>query len=289
MKEMEDTKKSYENIPIPAELSKRVQLEIEKANANQKRKAIHIQRRRILMKKTAIAATAAVVLLTTGLNTSQTFAQELGGIPVVGSIARVLTFRSYETDKTDIKTSVDIPTIEMISTELDGLEKSVNKEIYAFCEQYAEEAQARAEEYRQAFLETGGTEEEWAAHDIKIKVWYDVKAFTGDYLSIAVMGTDSWSNASADAKYYTFDAKAGKWLTLSDVLDGDLKSAEENIRSQIVQKEKETGMNFWDEDWGGLTEDAKFYVNAAGNPVIVFAPYEIAPGAAGQQEFEIIK
>ena len=102
MKEMEDTKKSYENIPIPAELSKRVQLEIEKANANQKRKAIHIQRRRILMKKTAIAATSAVVLLTTGLNTSQTFAQELGGIPVVGSIARVLTFRSYETEKTDI-------------------------------------------------------------------------------------------------------------------------------------------------------------------------------------------
>ena len=44
MKEMEDTKKSYENIPIPAELSKRVQLEIEKANANQKRKAIHSSR-----------------------------------------------------------------------------------------------------------------------------------------------------------------------------------------------------------------------------------------------------
>lgn len=287
MKEMNNAKKSYETIPIPAELSKRVQLEIEKANANQKRKAI--QRRRIFMKKTAIAATAAVVLLTTGLNTSQTFAQELGSIPVVGSIARVLTFRSYETEKADIKTSVDIPTIEMISTELDGLEKSVNKEIYAFCEQYAEEAQARAEEYRQAFLETDGTEEEWAAHDIKIKVWYDVKAFTDDYLSIAVMGTDSWSSASADAKYYTFDVKAGKWVTLSDILDGDLQSAEENIRSQIVQKENETGMNFWDEDWDGLTEDAKFYVNNAGNPVIVFAPYEIAPGAAGQQEFEIIK
>lgn len=287
MKEMNNAKKSYETIPIPAELSKRVQLEIEKANANQKRKTI--QRRHIFMKKTAIAATAAVVLLTTGLNSSQTFAQELGSIPVVGSIARVLTFRSYETEKADIKTSVDIPTIEMISTELDGLEKGVNKEIYAFCEQYAEEAQTRAEEYRQAFLETGGTEEEWAAHDIKIKVWYDVKAFTDDYLSIAVMGTDSWSSASADAKYHTFDVKAGKWVTLSDILDGDLQSAEENIRSQIVQKENETGMNFWDEDWDGLTEDAKFYVNNAGNPVIVFAPYEIAPGAAGQQEFEIIK
>ena len=28
-------------------------------------------------------------------------------------------------------------------------------------------------------------------------------------------------------------------------------------------------------------------MNESGNPVIVFEPYEIAPGADGQQEFEI--
>ncbi len=288
MKEMEDAKKSYENIPIPAELSKRVQSEIEKANAVQKRKAVQT-RRNLIMKKTAITAAAAVVLLTTGLNTSQTFAQEMGSIPVVGSIARVLTFRSYETENANIKISVDIPTIEMISTELSGLEKGVNKEIYSFCEQYAEEAQARAEEYRQAFLETGGTEEEWTAHDIKIKVRYDVKAFTDDYLSIAVIGTDSSSNAYSETKYYNLDIKSGKWVTLPEILGENMQAAEENVRSQIAQREKETEMEFWDEDWDGLDKDTKFYINTSGNPVVVFEKYEIAPGAAGQQEFEIVK
>ena len=37
----------------------------------------------------------------------------------------------------------------------------------------------------------------------------------------------------------------------------------------------------------GVTEDTKFYINEAGNPVVVFEKYEIAPGAAGRPEFEI--
>ena len=42
----------------------------------------------------------------------------------------------------------------------------VDSDIYAFCEQYAKEAEGRAKEYRQAFLDTGGTQEEWAEHEI---------------------------------------------------------------------------------------------------------------------------
>lgn len=57
----------------------------------------------------------------------------------------------------------------------------------------------------------------------------------------------------------------------------------------MEQRERETGMEFWKEEWKGIEEDTKFYVNHAGNPVIVFERYEIAPGAAGQQEFEIAR
>lgn len=287
MKRMEEAKKLYENIPIPEELSKRVMAEIEKANSAQKRKTLHT--RRIFMKKTAITAAAAVVLLAAGLNTSEAFARELGSVPVIGSIARVLTFRSYETETKDISISVDIPSIELISTELSGLEKDVNKEIYAFCEQYADDARIKAEEYRQAFLDTGGTEEEWEQHNVTIKVWYDVKSFTDDYLSLAVMGADSWSNAGGEAKYYTLDIKAGRWVTLPEILGDAVQAAEENIRSQIKQREKETEMEFWEEEWNGIDGDTKFYVNNEGNPVIVFEKYEIAPGAAGQLEFEIVE
>ena len=45
----------------------------------------------------------------------------------------------------------------------------------------------RAEEYRTAFLETGGTEEEWAEHNIKITVGYEIKQQSDEYLSFIVL------------------------------------------------------------------------------------------------------
>lgn len=244
------------------------------------------------MKKTAAAAAAvAVVALgSLGLNHSTVFAEEMRGIPVIGSRARVLNVFSYQTETDSAGISVDVPGIEMISQEIKGMEKEVNREIYSFCRQYADEALAGAEEYRQAFLATGGTEEEWLEHNISIKVWYEVKTLTDKYLSLVVMGSTNWNNAQNEAKYYTFDVDAGRWITLTDLLSAEeQQAAKKDILSQMEQRERETGMEFWKEEWEGIEEDTKFYVNHAGNPVIVFERYEIAPGAAGQQEFEIAR
>ena len=64
----------------------------------------------------------------------------------------------------------------------------------------------------------------------------------------------------------------------------------EAVIVQIPQKEQETGVKFWNAEEGGfdgITEETDFYLNEAGEPVVVFAPYEIAPGAAGTVEFVI--
>ena len=37
----------------------------------------------------------------------------------------------------------------------------------------------------------------------------------------------------------------------------------------------------------GITDTQRFYINEAGNPVLVFEKYEIAPGALGVQEIEV--
>ena len=151
-----------------------------------------------------------------------------------------------------------------------------------------EEAVERAKEYRQAFLDTGGTEEEWAAHNIQIKVWYEVKAHTDRYLSVAVMGSENWTSAYSETRYYNFDLEKGRQVTLEDLLGEDYAAiADASILSQIPEKEAQSGLDYWEEDFTGVTEDTKFYINEAGNPVIVFGEYEIAPGAAGQPEFEI--
>ena len=47
---------------------------------------------------------------------------------------------------------------------------------------------------------------------------------------------------------------------------------------------------FFSAEEGGFTtvdQDTDFYLNEAGNPVVVFPRYAIAAGAAGSVEFEI--
>lgn len=278
MRSMEEAKRKYDEIAIPDELSERVQREIGRMNG--RRKILAFRRR---VQHGTAAAAAVAVLFTAALNTSTAFAEGAGKLPVIGPVARVLTFRSYETEEDDLKISVEIPTIEMISEDMNGLEQSVNEEILNLCQQYAQEAKNRAEEYRKAFLDTGGTKEEWAAHNIEIRVWYEVKSQTDEYLSLAIMGTENWSSAYSETRYYNFDLKQGKLVTLEDILGEHYREiADESIRSQM----EENGGNYWD-DFTGITEETPFYLNEAGNPVIVFEKYEIAPGSEGQQEFEI--
>ncbi len=291
MNRMENAKKKYDEIPIPEELSQRIMWEVEKANQKKKmsgaRKSKHLRS----WQKGLVAAAAVMAVFVTALNTSTAFAQNMGELPVIGAFARVLTFRSYETEtEDDLKISVEIPTIEMIAEGTGNLADSVNEEILAMCEQFADEAVERAKEYRTAFLETGGTEEEWAAHNIEIYVGYEVKAQTDKYLSVIVTGSENWSNAYAETRYYNFDLEKGRQVTLEDLLGADYKEiADEAILSQIPEKEAQSGMDYWEEDFTGVTEDTNFYVNEAGNPVIVFGQYEIAPGAAGEPEFEIVR
>ena len=279
---MEKAKKKYDETEIPDELAERIQMEI-KCQDSKRRKAVFWN---LGFRRGLAAAAAAVVLFTTGLNTSTVFAETVGNLPVIGAVARVLTFRSYETEDEDLKISVEIPSIEMISEDFSDLEKSVNEEILRLCEQYAQEARTRAEEYRKAFLDTGGTEEEWAAHNIEIRVWYEVKSQTENYLSLAIIGTENWNNANNQIRYYNFDLKKGTLATLADVLGENYKQiADDAIRSQMEERKADGAVYF--DDFEGINEDTPFYINESGNPEIVFGAYEIAPGSEGQQEFEI--
>lgn len=279
---MEKAKKKYDETEIPDELAERIQMEIKRQDSK-RRKAVFWN---LGFRRGLAAAAAAVVLFTTGLNTSTVFAETVGNLPVIGAVARVLTFRSYETEDEDLKISVEIPSIEMISEDFSDLEKSVNEEILRLCEQYAQEARTRAEEYRKAFLDTGGTEEEWAAHNIEIRVWYEVKSQTENYLSLAIIGTENWNNANNQIRYYNFDLKKGTLATLADVLGKNYKQiADDAIRSQMEERKADGAVYF--DDFEGINEDTPFYINESGNPVIVFEAYEIAPGSEGQQEFEI--
>ena len=298
MRQIEDARKRYEEIPIPAELSGRVKAAI--VRSEEKRKSqrqriptVRIRRKHRIWGTCAGMAAALVLVFTTALNTNTAFAEMAAGLPVIGAAARILIFRSYERDEGDWKISVEIPSVEMIAKDTNGLDSALNQEIYDLCSQYADEAVERAREYKKAFMETGGTEEEWEAHDINIHVGYEIKAQTEAYLSFAVQGTENWSSAYSETKYYNIDLKDNKMVTLADVLGHDYaRIADESILRQMENMEEKEGIAFWSKSEGGftgVTDKTVFYMNEKENPVIVFDKYEIAPGAYGKLEFEIDK
>jgi len=292
MGKLEKMKERYDHISIPEELNIRVQQEIQKSRKQQeaKRKADSSSRFRKTIRGIGAAAAAMCILFTGALNTSPVFAQEAEQLPVIGGLARILTFRSYEAEKDDIAVSVEIPSIEMIAEDTGITADEINQEILNRCNQYADAAVLRAEEYRTAFLETGGTLEEWAAHNIKITVDYEIKQQNSDYLSFAVRGSENWTSAHNELNYYNLDLNTGKIVTLRDLLGENYKEqADKSIREQIAGRQKSGETFFTAEEGGfaGISEDVKFYINENNHPVIVFEKYEIAPGSSGEIEFEI--
>lgn len=292
MSKLDIMKERYDRIEIPEELGTRINREIEKSRERQedKGRAGGSHRFKKVMRSVEAAAAAVCILFIAALNVSPVFAKEAGQLPMIGGLARILTFRSYETEKDDIAVSVEIPTVEMIAEDTGITVEGINQEILALCNQYADEAVMRAEEYRAAFLETGGTPEEWAEHDIRITVSYEIKQQNNQYLSFIVRGTENWTTAYSESRYYNLDLRTGELVTLKDMLGSGYKElVNESIREQIAEREKAGEIFFSAEEGGfaGISEDVKFYINENNRPVIVFGKYEIAPGSSGEIEFEI--
>ena len=216
----------------------------------------------------------------TALNTNEAFAATAGRLPVIGAVSRVLTFRNYDTADEEKEIHMEIPQIQEpeAGSTSSPLAADVNKEIETIMEAYRRDAQQRIEEYKEAFLATGGTEEAFAEKGIKVDAGYEVKYETEDVLSLEI----------------TANEKNGKKLTLGDLLGQDYKEkANSSIRRQMEERmAADRNLVYWDGSNGmdgfkTVGENTKFYIGANGNPVIVFDKYEIAPGAFGIQEFEI--
>lgn len=303
MDKLKKSKEAYDTIRIPEELEEVVKNAIRQSaekkgvTGDQGEEESLIRNGKItngfpvFCRRFAVAAAALLVVAVIAANSGEVFAKEMQKIPVVGAIIKLLTIRSYEKDDGSKKISVEVPGVEFIGEEVNGFSDEVNESISSMCNDYAQEALKRADEYRIAFMETGGTEEEWAEHHIEIKVWYDIKSQTDAYLSFTVSGTESWTSAYAETKFYNLDLKNLRYLTLEDVLGKDyIKIANESIKVQMKQRETENKEKFWKSEEGGfqsIYEGTRFYLNEKGNPVIVFDKYEIGPGSIGEAEFEI--
>lgn len=283
------SRKLYDSVQIPGELEEIVENTIKNTREG---KVVHMKKH---YGRKALGACAAIILcFTVGLNTSESFAQAAGEIPVIGGISRVLTFRSYESGDEDKNVSVEIPEIRTSEGENQELAADINQEIQDIVRKYEEDAAVHIAEYKKAFLDTGGTEEEFSAKGIRVDVSYEVKYESEDMLSLILTANENWCGAYGVRYYYNLNLKEGAHITLKDLLgENYVETANASILSQMEERMKaDSNLVYWDGSDGmtgfeTITEETKFYINESGNPVVAFDKYEVAPGAFGIQEFEI--
>ena len=155
--------------------------------------------------------------------------------------------------------------------------------------EYKQAAQESILNYKNAYISTGGTEDEFAAKNIEIMVNYKLKCNNETYSSFVLEMYESWTSSTAEYEYYNFDSNTGDILSLKDLLGDDyIAIANNSINTAILNAENQE--MYFTIDQGGfetISDSTNFYINEHSNPLIVFDKYEIAAGALGSPTFEI--
>lgn len=273
----------YEAAPVPEELNFAVAAAVRAGGRERKR-------RRVVRRSLATLASccACFVLL---VNVSPVFARAVYEMPVLGSLARVVTVTQYAIEDKDHLIDVRLPALE--NTGNTDLEQRINLEIQTRINGVLAEAEDRARQTREAYMATGGTEEDFIP--IIISVDYEIKCQNERCLSFILTKTETIASAYTEIYCYNIDLETGKELTLQDVLGpGYREIANAAVRTEIDRRIREEGAGYFDgtdgvEGFQSVTDGQLFYINGAGNPVVLFEKYEIAPGYMGTQEFEIAR
>ena len=279
MNEFQHAKEEYESTPIPAELKDRVQAGIRQGKANRARRRSRTLRRSL----TGVAACFAVLVAV--LNVSPAAAAAAADVPVLGGLFQMLTVRSFAEENGDRTLEVSQPAVE----NGDALAQRVNAEIQAIVDEKIAEGEQMVADYKDAFFATGGTQEEWEQHNIAVSVKYDVKSQTDTTVSFLVESDVSFTGAYWERTYYNLDLAAGGELTLADVLGEDWVTVCNDAVKEQMSAAEDPSVYFTAEQGGFTTVDetTQFYLDEAGDPVVVFPPYAVAPGAMGYVEFPI--
>ena len=276
-RQMDKLKSDYESIPVPKEAKERMLAGIARAKKEQKGEIIMK-----FVKKTGGAAAAAMIAITVLANATPALANAMEQIPVIGSIAKVVTFRTYEDKKDNFEADIKVP---QVTIEGSGdAQVPANKTI----EEYGNELIAMYEEE----LSRNNGEGHYG-----LDSRYEVVTDNSKYLCIRIDTTLTMASGTQYVKIFTIDKATGNILTLKDLFHDRpemLDAVSNNIKSQMAEQmaKDDSVMYFYqsemtDEDFKGLTGDESYYFNENGELVIAFNEYDVAPGYMGAVQFTI--
>lgn len=276
-KQLDMLKQDYEHIPVPPEARTRMLAGISQAKKEQK--GLIIMK---FAKHTGGAAAAAMLTITLLANLNPTTASAMEQIPVIGSIAKVVTFRTFEDKRGNYEADIQIPQVTLEDSNQSQV--PANKSI----EEYANELIA---EYNQELEEFGGE-----GH-YSLESSYKVVTDNSKYLSIRFDTTQTMASGAQFVKIFTIDKATGDTVSLTELLKnkpGALEAISSNIKQQMAEQmaADENIVYFYHSDmpideFESLSGDESYYFNDKGELVIAFSEYDVAPGYMGAVEFTI--
>ncbi len=279
-KKINQLKKEYMNIPIPAELEFKVKESLKEGKRAVNKK---IYTRRLL--STVASAAVIATVFTVGINTNEAMAETLSEIPILGSIVKVLTFKEYNFNDNTYDVNIETPAITGLENK--NLQNSLN-------DKYLSE---NKELYEQFMNDMKDLEENGGGH-MGVSSGYVVKTDTDKILSVGRYVVNTVGSSSTTFRYDTIDKKNEVLITLPSLFKDEsyVDIISSNIKEQMVEQHNaDEAKIYWVEGieneltelFDKISKDQSFYISSNGKLIISFDKYEVAPGYMGVVEFEI--
>lgn len=276
---------AYEMPEMSKEQLEQLSKKMEEAKMENKK-----ERNKVKMMKVAACAAVFVGAFVALPNTSPTVAKAMEGIPVIGSIASVVTFRDYQYETDRNRADIEVPEIKVeeekankkTQEKLTQTTKEINEEIKKITDQLVKEFETNLKD-------------EQGYQDVVVKS--EVLSTTQDYFTLKLICYQGAGSGYQWNHYYTIDLNTGERLHLKDIFKEGvdyITPISENIKAQMKeQMEKDENVSYWLNDeieeinFKAITPNTSFYLNEKGNVVIGFDEGEVAPMYMGTVEFEI--
>lgn len=281
MKEKEkiqQLKQEYYNIDVPDEL----EFIIKKSFNNKENKKGD---RLIMFKKVGIVAMLAFGVFVVGINVSSTFANSLSEIPVIGSVAKIFTFRNFEVKEKGFEANIKVPNISGLDNK--ELEDELNKK-------FIEEGQKLYDDFIKEMEEI---KSQGSEGHIAIQTDYEVKTDNDYVFSVIISKLETMASSALSYKTYTVDKINKSIVTLHSLFKNDsyIQTISDNIKQQMRQRMKDDENVIYfieqedmpEENFETIKAEQNFYINEDNKLVVVFDEYEVAPGYMGTSEFII--
>lgn len=229
----------------------------------------------------APAVCAGIFLTVFLLNCAPALAQALEAIPLLGSVVRVVDMRSYSWFWGGTGFSLQAPVLDGDGPAVDAVEAKQEEFLSRMKDAFAYQVARKYQGY--------------VAQDVSYEVVRDDEA-----LFILRLSATINQGGSVDYHHHiVLDKRTGQVLTLADLFDPEVNFVfpiSREIKAQMAEQMKTEGASYflpggvWPEEECFQSIDPEgqdFYISEAGQLVIAFGEYQVAPGSMGAPEFTI--